>query len=159
MTKREREQAQKDKLRAREARREDRRIRAAERAAAGIVGPPMGAPEPPLGELPSRAPIDREPPPWKDSHAGAKLFVGHLSFDTTAEVLREVFAEQGPVFDVQLMVDRDTGRSRGFAFVTMGSPAAASAAMRELNGRSIDGRQIRVDAASQPPRARSFGRR
>ena len=78
-----------------------------------------------------------------------RLFVGGLSWDTTAKELREVFAEVGEVVDAVIVTDRDTGDSRGFGFVTMGDRKTASKAMRELGGAEVDGRPIRIDMASE----------
>ena len=77
-----------------------------------------------------------------------RLFVGGLSWDTTAASLREAFASQGEVVDAVIVKDRDTGDSRGFGFVTMADRRAATKAMRELGGTEIDGRSIRVDMAT-----------
>ena len=85
---------------------------------------------------------------------GKKMYVGNMSYDTTAEKLREVFGAYGEVTDVHIVTDRDTGRPRGFAFVEMSSDAEAAAAIAAVNGQSVDGRELRVDEAR--PR-RSFG--
>ncbi|HEX8790509.1 MAG TPA: RNA-binding protein [Polyangiaceae bacterium] len=77
----------------------------------------------------------------------ARLFVGNLSLETTPEALRDTFAPFGEVTDVHVIVDRYSGRPRGFAFVTMGSSAQAVAAMQKLNGALIDGRPLRVNEA------------
>ncbi len=76
-----------------------------------------------------------------------KLFVGNLSFDTTENDLQDLFASIGPVTDVNLVTDRMSGRSRGFAFVTMATPEAAQAAIQNLNGKNIQGRDIAVNEA------------
>jgi cold-inducible RNA-binding protein len=82
-----------------------------------------------------------------------KLYVGNLAWGTTAETLRSAFAEGGrTVTDVFVAIDRETNRPRGFAFVEMGSEAEAEAAISALDGRSIDGRNIRVNAAQERPR-------
>jgi RNA recognition motif-containing protein len=78
---------------------------------------------------------------------GARLFVGNLSLGTTPEVLRETFGHFGEVTDVHVIIDRYSGRPRGFAFVTMGSSAEADSAMRKLNGALLDGRPMRVNEA------------
>lgn len=78
---------------------------------------------------------------------GARLFVGNLSLDTTPESLRDTFAPYGEVTDVHVIVDRYSGRPRGFAFVTMRSQEQAVAAMEKLNGALIDGRPLRVNEA------------
>lgn len=84
------------------------------------------------------------------------LYVGNLSYDTTAETLRTLFGEYGEVESVNLITDRETGRPRGFGFVEMATDEAADAAIGALNTRAVDGRQIRVDRAK--PR-RDRGRR
>jgi RNA recognition motif-containing protein len=76
-----------------------------------------------------------------------KLYVGNLSFSTTASDLEQTFAQYGTVSRATVVTDRDTGRARGFAFVEMGSDAEAQAAIDGLNGLSIGGRQIQVNLA------------
>jgi RNA recognition motif-containing protein len=83
-----------------------------------------------------------------------RLYVGNLSFQTTAESIRQAFAGVGEVTDVHVVVDRETGRSRGFGFVTMGSPDVAQRAIEAMNGAVIDGRQLRVNAAEERPNQR-----
>jgi RNA recognition motif-containing protein len=85
-----------------------------------------------------------------------KLFVGNLSFKTTENDLQDAFAAHGSVTEANLMMDRMTGRPRGFGFVTMGSPEEAQKAIDALNGASIDGRQITVNIA-RPREERSGG--
>jgi len=90
-----------------------------------------------------------------------KLFVGGLSFSTTNEGLRDAFARFGVVESARVMTDRETGRSRGFAFVEMATEAEAERAIGGLNGSMLDGRMIRIDKAmprgSGPaPRPASF---
>ncbi len=85
-----------------------------------------------------------------------KLFVGNLSFNTTEASLREAFSEFGAVNEVAVMTDRDTGRSRGFGFVTMNSAEEAEAAISGLSGRSVDGRDLTVNVA-KPREERSGG--
>ena len=75
------------------------------------------------------------------------LYVGNLSYDTTEETLRSLFAEYGELQSASLITDRYTGRSRGFGFVEFVRLEDAETAMSELNGRSVDGREIRVDKA------------
>src|SRR6059036_2797390 len=74
-----------------------------------------------------------------------KLFVGGLSFSTSNERLREVFAATGNVESAAVVTDRDTGRSRGFGFVEMATPEDAEQAIGKLNGTSVDGRTIQVE--------------
>ena len=80
-----------------------------------------------------------------------KLYVGNLSFETTENDLQDLFEQHGAVNEVHLMMDRFTGKSRGFAFVTMNDGAQASAAMSALNGRELNGRTLTVNEAR--PRA------
>ena len=77
----------------------------------------------------------------------AKLFVGNLSFNITENDLQDAFAAHGTVIEANLMMDRATGRPRGFAFVTMGSPEEAQKAIDALNGKAIDGRALTVNIA------------
>ena len=77
-----------------------------------------------------------------------KLFIGGLSFSTSTERLREVFAAAGQVESATVVTDRDTGRSRGFGFVEMATVEEAEAAISQFNGKELDGRQIRVEKAS-----------
>lgn len=85
-----------------------------------------------------------------------KLYVGNLSFDTLENDLQDLFAACGPVSEVNLVMDRMTNRPRGFAFVTMGSPEAAQAAIAELNGKQVGGRALTVNEA-RPREERSGG--
>lgn len=80
-----------------------------------------------------------------------KLFVGNLAFATTEETLRELFAAAGTVDSVALIKDRDSGRSRGFAFVEMSSAEEAQKAIEQFNGRELDGREIKVSIAMPRP--------
>jgi len=85
-----------------------------------------------------------------------RLYVGNLSFNTTGDTVRDEFSQIGEVTDVHVVMDRDTGRPRGFAFVTMGSPAEATKAIAEMNGKTVDGRPLRVNEAEERP-ARTGG--
>ena len=76
-----------------------------------------------------------------------KLFVGNLAFNVTENDLQDLFAQHGTVTEVNLMLERSTGRSRGFAFVTMETPEAASAAVTALHGRTLEGRNLTVNEA------------
>ena len=76
-----------------------------------------------------------------------KLYVGNLSYDTTETQLREAFAAIGEVETVSLITDRDTGRSKGFAFVEMPNEAEAKSAIEKLNGTEVDGRTMNVSEA------------
>jgi cold-inducible RNA-binding protein len=85
-----------------------------------------------------------------------KLYVGNLTFDATENELQELFAPHGPVTEVNLMQDRATGRSRGFAFVTMETKEGADAAVQALNGKDFKGRALTVNEA-RPREARTGG--
>src|SRR5262245_16005918 len=76
-----------------------------------------------------------------------KLFVGNLSFDITENDLQDAFAAHGTVVEANLMMDRATGRPRGFAFVTMSSPEEAQKAIDGLNGKDLGGRALNVNIA------------
>jgi cold-inducible RNA-binding protein len=76
-----------------------------------------------------------------------KLFVGNLSFNTTENDIEDAFAAHGTVSRVDLMMDRMSGKSRGFAFVTMESPEAAQVAISAMNGAQLDGRALTVNEA------------
>ncbi len=76
-----------------------------------------------------------------------KLYVGNLSFSTTEATLQSQFGEHGQVEEVAVITDRDTGRPRGFAFVTMNNDGEARAAIDSLNGTELDGRTITVNEA------------
>ena len=85
-----------------------------------------------------------------------KLFVGNLSFNTTENDLHDAFAAHGTVVEANLMMDRMSGRPRGFAFVTMGSPEEAQKAIDALNGAALDGRNLTVNIA-RPKEERPAG--
>ena len=87
-------------------------------------------------------------PSTEESEMSNKLFVGGLSWDTNDEGLRNAFSEHGPVLEAKVVMDRESGRSRGFGFVTMGDATAAQNAMREMDGTTLDGRSIRVNEAT-----------
>jgi RNA recognition motif-containing protein len=92
-----------------------------------------------------------------------KLYVGNLSYDTTENDLQDLFEQHGQVSEIALMMDRMTGKSRGFAFVTMPDSAAAQAAMSALNGKNLHGRDLTVNEArareERPRSSNSGGRR
>lgn len=79
--------------------------------------------------------------------SNSKLFVGNLSFNTTENDLQDTFAAHGTVVEANLMVDRTTGRARGFGFVTMGSADEAQSAITALNGSELHGRSLTVNEA------------
>jgi cold-inducible RNA-binding protein len=99
------------------------------------VGPPGGVP---LAAL-----------EFKKVTVGNRLFVGNLSFSTTQASLEAAFAVAGEVRETAIPVDRETGQPRGFAFVTMADAQAAANAISQLNGSTLDGREIRVDEAQE----------
>jgi len=78
---------------------------------------------------------------------GRKLYVGNLPYSATESSLREAFSASGTVDSVNLITDRDTGQSKGFAFVEMSTDQEAQAATQALNGSTLDGRQIKVNEA------------
>ena len=80
---------------------------------------------------------------------GRRLYVGNLSYNTTELTLRDAFGAAGTVTDAKIVMDRDTGRPRGFAFVEMSSDQEAQAAIQQLNGRELDGRAINVNEAQE----------
>ena len=79
----------------------------------------------------------------------SRLYVGNLSFHCSKEELREAFAKHGNVTDVHVVTDRESGQSRGFGFVTMGTPAEANAAMQAMNGSMLGGRPLKVNEAEE----------
>ena len=86
-----------------------------------------------------------------------KLYVGNLSFETTENDLQDLFEQHGTVNEVALMMDRMTGKSRGFAFVTMNDKAQAEAALAALNGKEVGGRALNVnEARPREERPRNF---
>jgi len=82
---------------------------------------------------------------------GSKVYVGNLSWNTTDDTLRQAFGDFGQVLDSVVMRDRDTGRSRGFGFVTYSSPQEAQSAIDNLNEQELDGRRIKVNLANVRP--------
>ena len=88
---------------------------------------------------------------------GKKLYVGNLSYDVTDSALEQMFAAHGTVQSAQVIMDRDTGRSKGFGFVEMGSDQEAQAAIAALNGQEVDGRRLTVNEA-KPREDRGGGR-
>ncbi len=77
----------------------------------------------------------------------SKLYVGNLPYSTTSESLKELFAAAGEVTDAIVISDKFSGRSKGFGFVTMKDEAAAEKAIKEMDGKEVDGRQIKVSVA------------
>jgi cold-inducible RNA-binding protein len=80
---------------------------------------------------------------------GNRLYVGNLSYGTTELELRELFGQMGSVADVKVVMDRETGRPRGFAFVEMSSSEEALKAIEQVNGRELDGRALTVNEAQE----------
>src|SRR5450432_1554160 len=80
---------------------------------------------------------------------GKRLFVGNLSYDTTEMALRDLFGQTGTVSEAKVVMDRETGRPRGFAFVEMSTDQEAANAIEQLNGRDVDGRAINVNEAQE----------
>jgi RNA recognition motif-containing protein len=78
---------------------------------------------------------------------GKKLYVGNLTYNTSSNDLESLFAAHGTVQSAQVIMDRDTGRSKGFGFVEMGSDAEAQAAIQALNGKELEGRALTVNEA------------
>ena len=89
---------------------------------------------------------------------GRKLYVGNLPYSVTDASLREAFAASGTVDSVNLITDRDTGQSKGFAFVEMSSDSEAQRAIQTLNGQTLDGRPMKVSEA-KPKGSGGGGRR
>ena len=87
-----------------------------------------------------------------------KIYVGNLSFQTTEADLSDMFGAIGQVESVQIITDRDTGRSKGFGFVQMADDAAAEKAIEQLNGKEVGGRNLTVNEA-RPMQKRDFGGR
>ena len=85
-----------------------------------------------------------------------RLYVGNLSYSMRDDSLQQQFAAFGEVTSAKVMMDRDSGRSKGFGFVEMGSPAEAQAAIQGLNGKAVDGRPLTVNVA-RPMESRGGG--
>jgi RNA recognition motif-containing protein len=93
-------------------------------------------------------------------HVTKKVYVGNMSYDTTEDKLRELFAPHGDVASVTVVTDRYTGRPRGFSFVEMETEESAQAAIAALNGQEVDGRQLKVaEARPRKPRGSRDRRR
>ncbi|MDR1836231.1 MAG: RNA-binding protein [Treponema sp.] len=88
---------------------------------------------------------------------GKKLYVGNLSYKTSEDGLRNLFSGFGSVSSAKIIFDRETGNSKGFGFIEMGSEEEANAAVAGTNGRELDGRQIRVNEAMDKPRRERGG--
>jgi len=98
---------------------------------------------------------------FEESFMGNKLYVGNLPYTVRDEDLQQSFGEFGSITSAKVMMERDTGRSKGFGFVEMGSDAEAQAAIAGMNGQSLGGRAITVNEArpmeARPPRTGGFG--
>ena len=88
-----------------------------------------------------------------------KIYVGNMSFDTSESTLRDQFAQHGDVEEVAIITDRDTGRPRGFAFITMPDDGQAQAAIDALDGTELDGRALKVNQARPKREGGGGGRR
>ena len=88
---------------------------------------------------------------------GRKLYVGNLPYSVTQQALEETFGQCGTVDSVNVITDRDTGQSKGFGFIEMSSDSEAQKAIQELNGTSIDGREIKVNEAKPKAPRRDRG--
>ena len=86
-----------------------------------------------------------------------KLYVGNLSYDTTSDELNALFSEVGQVDSCNLIIDRDTDRSKGFAFIEMDSKESANAAKEKLNGQDLHGRALKVNEAKPRTESRNNG--
>ena len=107
----------------------------------------------------SRINVSRSPgarPREKELVMGKKIYVGNLSYNTHEADLGELFHAYGEVQSVKIITDRDSGNSKGFGFVEMASDSEASAAIAGMNGRDVDGRQLKVNEAMDKPRRDNF---
>lgn len=163
--KRQREQDQKERAAERIARRTERKARAAARLASGQVGPQIAEPAPPEHDVVPHDPAASTTPsasasrPRPDqSPTTRRIYVGNLSYNMDANSIASLFAQHGEVADVHIVLDQVSRRPRGFAFVTMGSPAQAQAAITELDGQNVDGRTLRVNQAEARESGPSMGR-
>jgi RNA recognition motif-containing protein len=86
-----------------------------------------------------------------------KIYVGNMNYNTSEDTLRQLFAQYGEVVSVNVITDRYTGRAKGFGFVEMAAEDAARAAMAALNGKEVDGRQLKVNEANEKPRDSNRG--
>ena len=87
-----------------------------------------------------------------------RLYVGNLSFHTSEEALQDAFAQFGDVTEVRIVTDRETGRSRGFAFVSMADAQGATQAISQMDGQMVDGRALRVNQAEERQQGGGGGR-
>jgi len=82
-----------------------------------------------------------------------KIYVGNMSYSTSEDSLRQLFTQYGEVLSVNVITDRYTGRAKGFGFVEMATEETAKAAIAALNGKEVDGRQLKVNEANDKPRS------
>ena len=106
---------------------------------------------------PSSAASPRSGARGEEYHLSKKLYVGNLSFSSTEDEIRTAFESHGSVDSVNLITDRETGRSRGFAFVEMEDASAADDAMRALDGSDMGGRTVKVNEAHDRQRGGGGG--
>ncbi len=92
------------------------------------------------------------PPTQRSTAISTKVFVGNLNFRTTEQQLSDALSAAGQVMHVHMGMDRETGRSRGFAFVEFSSEAEAAEAIKRFDGQEVDGRKLRVNTAEERPR-------
>jgi len=152
--KRNRDAVKADKKREKEARRWRRREE-------GPSEPEIVSAAEIVGDLPSIEEVMQglsggsgEPEDRSAAAIPVRLFVGGLSWDTTSETLRACFERFGPVSDAKVVIDRDTGRSRGFGFVEMANRKDGAKAIQAMDGADLDGRYVRVNVATERgPRA------
>jgi cold-inducible RNA-binding protein len=93
---------------------------------------------------------------WRDGTMGKRLYVGNLPYRMSEEELLDIFAQVGTVLNAAIIIDRETGRSRGFGFVEMEEESAAAQAVQQLNGAQVGGRTLKVAEANPRP-TRSYG--
>jgi RNA recognition motif-containing protein len=92
-----------------------------------------------------------------DDEMGTKAFVGGLAWATTGDTLRAAFEQCGTIVECKVVDDRETGKSRGFGFVTFADEATCKKAIETMNGAMVDGRAIRVNEAENKPKSGGFG--
>ena len=85
-----------------------------------------------------------------------KIYVGNMSYNTSEDELRDLFAQYGTVLSANIIMDRETRRPKGFAFVEMEDEQAATAAISQLNGKEVDGRTLKVNESIAKPRTNSY---
>lgn len=78
-----------------------------------------------------------------------KVYIGNLNYSVDEDILTQIFKDYGEVVEVKVIIDRNTGKSKGFAFVTLDSPEAASKAIEDLQGAELEGRQIKISEARE----------